>query len=426
MPPLIKQVHYAGAWTENNAGGCRNYYTWRRNEQYSLQLSGPARVSVVLLRHNAEVSETALHSKKKGAKLASKKKKAKDAANFLIGFVVARAGARPDRKQLHIETDEIVDKTQFSPAFETAAEFFSEDHLDKAPERSYVIVPSTFEPGIDPPNPSKWGDFEIHVFTDDPRAVFTRIEPSTWHTNQLSGEWSEANLSAGGCRNYPTWARNPLYTLRAARNATCQLFLRQATRDDTPDQPADYPGIGFYVTVDDGSLSLDDVRCESGFRQQIESHATFELQGDTPYLLIPMTYTRNVSMPYWIECYCDQPSCRIDMLPKGVADDRREEIVRHEAARTITRALLVNRMWGFLRQHPPDRERARQFMMQWFKKPVRDNDEGYLDINLALNALESAYIQLTGKADAKGKFFPQMRERLRTRGHKIADYDVCL
>ena len=44
----------------------------------------------------------------------------------------------------------------------------------------------------------------------------------------------------------------------------------------------------------------------------------------------------------------------------------------------------------------------------------------------ALNALESAYIQLTGKADMKGKFFPQMRERLRHRGHKIADYDVCL
>ena len=30
------------------------------------------------------------------------------------------------------------------------------------------------------------------------------------------------------------------------------------------------------------------------------------------------------------------------------------------------------------------------------------------------------------KADAKGKFFPQMRERLKSRGHKIADYDVCL
>ena len=33
---------------------------------------------------------------------------------------------------------------------------------------------------------------------------------------------------------------------------------------------------------------------------------------------------------------------------------------------------------------------------------MRDNDEGYLDINLALNALESAFIQLTGKAEQKG------------------------
>ena len=78
------------------------------------------------------------------------------------------------------------------------------------------------------------------------------------------------------------------------------------------------------------------------------------------------------------------------------------------------------------RQRPPNREGARHYIVTFFRKPVRDNDEGYLDINLALNALESAYIQLTGRADAKGKFFPQMRERLRTRGHKIADYDVCL
>ena len=41
-------------------------------------------------------------------------------------------------------------------------------------------------------------------------------------------------------------------------------------------------------------------------------------------------------------------------------------------------------------------------MDEWFRQPVRDNDEGYLDINLALNSLESAFIQLTGRADAKG------------------------
>ena len=73
-----------------------------------------------------------------------------------------------------------------------------------------------------------------------------------------------------------------------------------------------------------------------------------------------------------------------------------------------------------------DYERAKQLVIDWFSKPSRDTDEGYLDINLALNALESAFIQLTGKPDAKGHFFPRMRKRLEARGHKVADYDVCL
>ena len=71
-------------------------------------------------------------------------------------------------------------------------------------------------------------------------------------------------------------------------------------------------------------------------------------------------------------------------------------------------------------------DEARALMQEWFRKPKRDNDEGYLDINLALNALETAFIQLTGKAGAKGQFFPQMRTRIAARGHKVADYEVCL
>ena len=64
-------------------------------------------------------------------------------------------------------------------------------------------------------------------------------------------------------------------------------------------------------------------------------------------------------------------------------------------------------------------------MDDFFRMPSRHTDEGYLDINLALNALESAFIQLTGKGDAKGSFFPRMRERLRDRNHKVADYETC-
>ena len=65
-------------------------------------------------------------------------------------------------------------------------------------------------------------------------------------------------------------------------------------------------------------------------------------------------------------------------------------------------------------------------MSEFFRLPSRNADEGYLDINLALNALESAFIQLTGKAEAKGSFFPRMRDRLRERNHFVANYDVCL
>ena len=123
-----------------------------------------------------------------------------------------------------------------------------------------------------------------------------------------------------------------------------------------------YEGIGFYVTVDDGSLSLEDVRCQSGFRQAIETAKPFRLEADTPYLLIPMTYKKGVEMPYDIEVgallehadgradgraegraecphcmlsalphcmqvYCDQPSLRVEQLSKAAADARRAEQV---------------------------------------------------------------------------------------------------
>ena len=138
-----------------------------------------------------------------------------------------------------------------------------------------------------------------------------------------------------------------------------------------------------------------------------------------------MTYRKGVESSYTLDIYCDQPSCRVEKMRAEVADSRREEMVRHEAARTITRSLLVHRARRFSSSARPT-ARARAFITTWFSKPVRDNDEGYVDINLALNALEAAYIQLTGKLEMKSQFFPQMRQRLQERGHTIADYDVCL
>jgi len=235
------------------------------------------------------------------------------------------------------------------------------------------------------------------------------------------GEWVER--SAGGCRNYASWVRNPLFKLRAARTTNCQAFLGQAALTDPNDL---YEGIGYYVTADDGDLNLEDVVKESGFKMKQEVATTFTLQGDTDYLFIPMTYKRGVQKSFGIEIFSDQPTLKLTKLGEYEADSRRIPVLRQEAALTIQRWLARKQIWANLRAKPPNRTRAKELINDWFRKPNRDNDEGYLDINLALNALEAAFIQLTGKAEAKGAFFPRMRERLSTRGHKIADYDVCL
>lgn len=70
--------------------------------------------------------------------------------------------------------------------------------------------------------------------------------------------------------------------------------------------------------------------------------------------------------------------------------------------------------------------RAKEIAVAWFSKPYRHSEEGYKDLNFAINALEAAFIQLTGDPSAHGRFFPRMRGRIKERGLKIADYDMVL
>jgi hypothetical protein len=34
----LRDLCVRGEWREGNAGGCRNYVSWRQNEQYTLRL----------------------------------------------------------------------------------------------------------------------------------------------------------------------------------------------------------------------------------------------------------------------------------------------------------------------------------------------------------------------------------------------------
>lgn len=420
IPPLtvLKRPSHFVAET---AGGCRNFTSWRNNDQFLLRLSKPARVSVVMMREDLETrnSTKPLLGKKSKAKAAKKKPRSRD--NFLVGFVVSRTrSAYADRRLLEIAEEDEMDKTSYSAAFEVGREFVSDEDAATrlGPESTYapndfVIVPSTYEPG-------KTGSYELAVYTDDADATLTLLPVASWQRQHARGEWR--GRSAGGSRNHPSWVRNPLYSLSSKRECTLHVFLRQAARAGaTPD----YPGVGFYVGVDDHDLDLRDVICESGFRKSEEVHAQLTLAPGKEYLLVPMTYKKGVEMTFEVELFSDQP-LNFSMLADEEAEPRRKAQVDDEAARTIVFSWVRARIRRELRKGPEGREAARELMDTWFRKPSRNTDEGYLDINLALNALETAFIQLTGKADAKGTFFPRMRERLRDRGHKIADYDVCL
>ena len=145
VAPLRELTTKDAAWRDGNAGGCRNYVSWRANEQYLLRLGRGARATVVLMRDDADAasSEQALHSKKSKARSAASRRgrtKAKD--NFLIGFVAVRVTAKQpaEAKLLRVDEDDVEERTPYTLNYEVAREFIASDGGD------FVIVPTTFEP----------------------------------------------------------------------------------------------------------------------------------------------------------------------------------------------------------------------------------------------------------------------------------------
>lgn len=283
MPPL-KEMRCSGHWGAETAGGCRNFASWRKNVQYQLKLTKPARVSVLLMRDDHEAMKS--HKPHGAGKKRTRNAPRKSADRVLfIGFVIVRPPpAHAGRRVVHVEDADVLKKTSYSPNFEVSRQFHTSqlELCSKYSPDTFIIVPTTFKPDVT-------GDYHLVVYTDDNAATLTPLADSTWHKTSARDEWR--GRSAGGSRNHPSWVRNPLYSLRAPRETLLHLFLRQLL---VPGDAPNYEGIGFYVSADDQSLDLRDVLCESGFRKKEEVHATFTLSANKEYLLIPMMYKKGM------------------------------------------------------------------------------------------------------------------------------------
>ncbi|KAG8461989.1 hypothetical protein KFE25_014008 [Diacronema lutheri] len=477
IPPLLcAQAH--GAWRGPTAGGPRDRLSWKRNPQFFVHARSaqPTRISIVL--HREDLSAHRLDEGAKGSRRAAPSEPQSPAADARvgggpheqpaprsaarfgseIGFVVAYAesssAALSGHRALHVRKADLVDTAQYAPEPEVACEFLLKE------AGSLVVVPSTSAPGME-------GDFGLSVYSDQPVELATVEE---WRRVEAAGEWK--GRSAGGCRNTKAWVANPIYALQADARArgsgadgaiVCHVFVSQplpdepargirsapAEGDDSTEAaeaalaaarahdgagPVEHEGIGLYVLKDNGGeLSEAGVAggaggvsgglVTSGFYTAEEVGKELELAPGDRYLLIPSTYRKGVERAFRIEVYAEAPvelrrlkPAEHAKLADGPYRGYAAEVVQKAWARYQIRRSLGER----------DRGRALELAHTWFAKPYRDSDEGFRDLNFAINALEAAFIQLTGEPDAHGKFFPRMRNRLNARGIKVSDYDMCL
>ena len=103
-------------------------------------------------------------------------------------------------------------------------------------EEPHAAPPAFPTPALPPHSsryePAKLGEYVLVVYSDDPSASLDLISPASWALREVRGEWR--GRSAGGCRNYPSWVMNPLYSLRAPRDTQCEVFLRQPEKPPLP------------------------------------------------------------------------------------------------------------------------------------------------------------------------------------------------
>jgi len=110
----------SGEWSGTSAGGCKNFATWVENPKFKLTTFGPCTINVVLCQS--------------------------DKLQLVgIGFYILEDILKSDLKALtlrHGSSNKVITKSKFV----TALEAFSEVNIAKG--GNYVVVPATFEPGV--------------------------------------------------------------------------------------------------------------------------------------------------------------------------------------------------------------------------------------------------------------------------------------
>ena len=194
----MAETSFAGSWVGISAGGCFNFASWRCNPQLFLNAEKAGTFQVTLVQ--------------------------KGKNNHHIGFYVATCSGDGYRV-LDIDPDQLVCKVPFVNEKEVTAKFTIKD-----PEQTYVIIPCTFKKGVQ-------CEFRL-LFKSKVEFTIQAVKAEKeYRITSQQGKWEGS--SAGGCKNNPTVANNPQFSLEAKRGVIT-ITLSQTQKDE-------FDSIGLYV-----------------------------------------------------------------------------------------------------------------------------------------------------------------------------------
>jgi len=166
----------------------------------------------------------------------------------------------------------------------------------------YVVVPAMYRPEME-------SSFLLSVFADAGAKV--TLEPiRDWpYVKRFTGRWTEK--MSGGCSNFPTWHKNPSFTIRSyAPPGTMSEVTFVLTTDVAQRDFANAPSVGLYVLQ-----GTDVVGHSASFAQHICHVAPFAIsdEGKSPlFNVLLATFNPGVQVGFVLSVSSDYP---FDMVP---------------------------------------------------------------------------------------------------------------
>ena len=264
------------SWNMNTAGGCYpNFSSWRFNPQFNISLNED---DLNILIHLYSIMS---YEQKKNVSFyvtddgtLRVRAVARLARNFgdesiALGFYVFQNEGLSNNL-IVVKDSQIISRSDYVQGSVVSSEFW----LEFSPNiLSYVLIPSTFAPSI-------VGSFTVNLFSPVNLRFDEIVSSLQWKIKSNNGAWTSAN--AGGCRNFPSWATNPQFLLKANKSSPVVIILSQ----DATDDPAAFLPIGFYVINKDG----DNVG-KGAFSRIMEVSCQINLDvNQAPYIIVPCTF----------------------------------------------------------------------------------------------------------------------------------------